>query len=130
MFMYVSNIYHMGVLFCDTFIKITVSLRVALDSFISFIMSSAECTVASLVCCTIDLFLFFSGFNSDQFSLILHGLCNTSSLFPRALFTIIDSPHVDIQNKNQALQFGQNTTKFKCDTNSRHCMFSSYVPVT
>lgn len=37
LFVYVSILNHMGVLFCDTFINVTVSVRVALDSFISFI---------------------------------------------------------------------------------------------
>lgn len=48
--MYISVINHMGVLFCDTFIIVTVSVRIALDSFISFIDLSGMCLSRSLMC--------------------------------------------------------------------------------
>lgn len=95
-------------------------------SFHSFVFGRMYCRVACM--CTVDLFL--SGFSSIQFSLSLHGLCNTSSLFPWALFIITDPPtrrHTEPKSKpsNSAKH-----NKITIDTNSRHCMFSSYVPVT
>lgn len=137
----------MGVLFCDTFIIVTFSVRLALDSFISFIscisrMCLSRCIFKLNISITLESFILCQKLALSLSHVLPIPFCATVSLNPRAqdrLLILLPNRHLHEPNlqlntnriffKSQKGELTQIRPKFKINRHNtiepRHCMFSS-----